>query len=174
MYPITTEKLRKNPFKNQISIGEQYRMTCLRCDWIWAQHSSKRLLTEGWKLRQPKCEISDVIQMEGMVHINTTLCIDHIHMSVTHRASFPCDFSLLTFILVLFWFFVYIHLLILHKYKFGTLPITIILWVKGLTWGMKHIGKLNRMLKQRSKIRKRISDNVKAKIQDKEAHLRWC
>ena len=85
-------------------------------------------MTGGWKLSQPKCEISGVIQMEGMVHINTILCIDHIYVSVTHCASFPCDFSLLTFILILFWLFVYI--LILHKYKFGTLPQNTVLFIK--------------------------------------------
>src|SRR5882762_2837509 len=57
-------------------------------DLIWAWHGSKRLLTGGWKLSWHKCEISGVIQMEGMVCINTTLCIDHIHVLVTHCASF--------------------------------------------------------------------------------------
>jgi hypothetical protein len=33
---------------------------------------------------------------------------------------------------------------------------------------------LERMLKQRSKTRKQTWDNVKAKIQDKESHLRQC
>jgi len=88
--------------------------SAVSADWIWAWHGSKRLLTGGWKLSWHKCEIGGVIQMEGMVCINTTLCIDHIHVLVTHCASF----LVIPLYLLLFWFdFDYLYI---YTYSYFT------------------------------------------------------
>src|SRR5882762_6553480 len=50
-----------------------------------------------------------------------------ISVSKIHNVGYS---SLLTFILVLFWLFIYTHLLILHKYKFGILPQNTVLLIK--------------------------------------------
>ena len=81
-----------------------------RCE-KWCQYT---VPTGGWKLSQHKCEIGGVIQMEGMVCINTTLCIDHIHVSVTHYPSF----LVIPLYLLLFWF--YFGYLYIYTYSYFT------------------------------------------------------
>ena len=93
-----------------LQINMSHFISTMVCSVSWLNISLAWLLTEGWKLSYHKCEIGGVIQMEWMVCINTTLCIDHIHLSVTHCGSF----LVVPLYLLLFWFYsgcVYIYTL---------------------------------------------------------------